>query len=731
MIDSNLFPARASTLADLPQIPAQARWVGRNASVEIGGIVLNHPHLYVGPRLGDPISENCVVDPACEVAVSNPDFSGQGLGFWPSYGKMSPRARRAYLLWNADRRQEADVHPAFVLLFFFGLEARLLLDPHPHDAAATWSEVERLAYTHRTRTFFRKVVCSLMDAFELVQVGKISRPNFAAPLGAHSPLAVKLTIGQIVKNHEPVPADALLHWAHVTPSRSFELPAADRLREFSGFFAEFLSRTRPNGLLVRDTGALPLKYTYRAASGAFSICLDEKLKQVPDIDTLPQVRLEFEMQLRTACETFARRYRRSTWSASASEQLPTASLPVERAASTASAPKVTEPQTFGRESVQDLALTHARSGEVMSMRAALKRFRGQTPKQLLASEIARLADVLASAGLGLVPDPRYDLRDPRVGDEVLVFELGDQRELAEPSAAFRNALLALMVSITLARSDGDLSGSEIALVTQIIDNFPGLGEVERARLRTEQIWLQRFPMPLAPIYKAVSSLDADHRADLARTITAIIQADTKTTHEEITFGRSLYRRLGLTDTQLQIDLGLVDPTTTPAAEAADSSASAIPPSELQTLHQPEEDDVDDDLLALLRELSEADEQPDALPLTEPEEISALFDTPVPADPALELEPQEFEELPPAGLDQLDGLDDRHKALLVQIMRATEVNRRELERIAREQRLMGFGAIEHINDCVATAHGEPIFEIGEDEVVRVNKDCQLITLKGAA
>jgi uncharacterized tellurite resistance protein B-like protein len=725
MIDNDLLTARVSTPADLPQMPAQARWFGRDTSVEIGGIRIDHPHFYVGPRESHLLSEAFIIDPACEVAARDPDFSGQGLGFWPSYARMSPRARRAYLLWNAEGRQQADVHPAFVLLFFFGLEVRLLIDPSVSDAASVWAEVDRLAHTHRNHTSFRKVVCNLMDAFELAHVGKISRPNFAAPLGAHSPLAVKLTIGQIVKNHEPVPADALLHWAYATPARSFELPAAHRLREFSGFFAEFLSRIRPNGLLVRDTGALPLKYTYRAASGAFSFCLDDKLKQVPDIDTVPQVRLEFEMLLRSACETFARRYRRSSWIANAPEQTPTASPPFQ------SAPTITEPQTFGRESVQALALAHARNGDVMSMRAALKRFRGQTPNQLLPSEIVRLADVLASAGLGLVPDPRYDLRDPRVGDEVLVFELGELRELAEPSAAFRNALLALMVSITLARSDGDLSSSEFELVTQIVDSFPGLSEVERARLKTEQLWLQRFPMPLAPIYKAASSLDADQRADLARTIIAIIQADAKTTHEEITFARSLYRRLGLTDTQLKIDLGLQDPGRALFEQTAKPIVPSVPPSELPTFDMPDGEEADDDLLALLRELSEGDEPIDALPVVETAEISELFDTAGSIEPLVEIDFAETEDLSSPHLAQLDGLDDRHKALLVHIMRATEVNRRELERIAREQRLMGFGAIEHINDCVAATHGEPIFEIGEDEVVRVNKDCQLITLKGAA
>ena len=365
------------------------------------------------------------------------------------------------------------------------------------------------------------------------------------------------------------------------------------------------------------------------------------------------------------------------------------------------------------------------------MRAALKRFRGMTPKQLLPSEITRLADVLASAGLGIVPDPRYDLGVPRLGDEVLVFELGNTRELPEPSVAFRNALLALMVSITLARSDGDLSASEIELVSQIIDNFPGLTDIERARLRTEQMWLQRFPMPLAPIYKAVSSQGPDERIELARTIVATIQADAKTTNEEITFARSLYRRLGLTDTQLQIDLGFVQPGVVEGVDATKPSLPLVAPSELASLHEAEDEDVDSDVFALLRELSEGDEQSEGLPVTEPAEISALFDGPASADRTPEPELPEIEELGSADVDQIDGLDDRHQALLVQIMRATEVNRRELERIARNYRLMGFGAIEHINDCVADIHGEPIFEVGEDEVVRVNKDCKLITLKGAA
>ena len=80
---------------------------------------------------------------------------------------------------------------------------------------------------------------------------------------------------------------------------------------------------------------------------------------------------------------------------------------------------------------------------------------------------------------------------------------------------------------------------------------------------------------------------------------------------------------------------------------------------------------------------------------------------------------------------VEGLDERHNAFLRELMRRTEVNRRELEQIAREHRLMAFGAIEHINDCIATQFGEPLLEIGDDEAARLNEECEYFQVKGAA
>ena len=72
--------------------------------------------------------EPSLVDTGLPVDWDHPDWSGATIYGLPSYSDLDPRARAAYLGWLAHGRRHEWVDIAYVLLFYHGLERRLLLE---------------------------------------------------------------------------------------------------------------------------------------------------------------------------------------------------------------------------------------------------------------------------------------------------------------------------------------------------------------------------------------------------------------------------------------------------------------------------------------------------------------------------------------------------------------------------------------------------------------------------
>ncbi|TPL01332.1 hypothetical protein FJ567_12240, partial [Mesorhizobium sp. B2-4-16] len=74
-----------------------ARWVPAGESVRVAGVVIQSGMFYLGGSFaGKAGTENCLVDPTCQVGSIRDDPEGKTLPYWPSYHSISPGARRTY-----------------------------------------------------------------------------------------------------------------------------------------------------------------------------------------------------------------------------------------------------------------------------------------------------------------------------------------------------------------------------------------------------------------------------------------------------------------------------------------------------------------------------------------------------------------------------------------------------------------------------------------------------------
>ncbi len=122
--------ARASE----PAGPAAAKsgtlavWHAKSSVVTVAGHTIGGGMVYVGAQHPSaPGGSPCFIDPALDVARSDPDTAGSGMPYWPSYARIPPRCRLAYLGWLASGRSDPAVGIGYVFLFFYGLERRLFV----------------------------------------------------------------------------------------------------------------------------------------------------------------------------------------------------------------------------------------------------------------------------------------------------------------------------------------------------------------------------------------------------------------------------------------------------------------------------------------------------------------------------------------------------------------------------------------------------------------------------
>lgn len=389
---SRALAGRAAADTETPEATV-ARWSRCSEIQLVGGQRVDTGLLYIGSRLAIQSggrNDNCLIDPNLPVAKDLPNFEGSGLTFWPDYAAMLPRDRLAFLRWHSQGRHGNGVHPAYALLFFFGLERRLILERAFDDAMPILSAVEHLAREFSECDSVKKVVANFSDAAELLLKGDVTfnaHPRRWA--GGPVPLGVLIAIGRLVAERKPIPADLLLGWVISDLSRTFPLPPPAQMSNFAEHFREHLARIRPEGAMFDHPYNVPrLSYTYRSASNTFAVCLDDCLPDVPNIALMRKMRMEAHALVREAAERFGGRTQQRTsigpLRAGLERFQPPA--PIEPASSDTS--------PSGKEALIEWARTKFDSGALISVRAALKRFRGLPPKRLDPAEIVRLADTL-------------------------------------------------------------------------------------------------------------------------------------------------------------------------------------------------------------------------------------------------------------------------------------------------------------------------------------------------
>jgi hypothetical protein len=260
----------------------------------VAGTVLRGGLLYVSsglPEARNGTVEPALMDPWLPIDPQRPDWSGESMGYWPSYSTVSPQARAAYLSWLAGGRNSPNAYIGYVFLYFYGLERRLIIDvanlPDPaREYAILTEEIRRLLKIYRGNGSFRGYAESLLNAAAILDPAiRYDRPPEVAGWSYELPMELRIGLAQLSIAGRPIPADWALSWYCHHPETFLRTPATRCAEEFQELFAARYQARFGDGMVLKPNKAR-LSVSYAAASSGFHGSVTLENSTLPDVGKL-------------------------------------------------------------------------------------------------------------------------------------------------------------------------------------------------------------------------------------------------------------------------------------------------------------------------------------------------------------------------------------------------------------------------------------------------------------
>jgi tellurite resistance protein len=473
----------------------------------------------------------------------------------------------------------------------------------------------------------------------------------------------------------------VLSWFLCHPEKNLRTSAKRCLDEFIALFRLRFEERFPQGLKVTKPRPA-LKASYQAASREFDGTVNPSIdgKPIPDISGLRkpiEIAQEIADEVMEDLEKFSRYLGRN----------PDGRGSVEAHALL--------PQDLRRlfpsdalEKIRSWAAGVTESGGLVAVGDVLERLEGERPEKPGKRQLTGAADALARVGFGLAPDPRFALRSPTIGEPVVLFDLGGPVEqLEDVSTSYKAALMELALGSFVAHADGVISEHEKTSLEAQVRSVTGLTDHEQRRLRANLAWFVAVPPDMKLLRRKLKETGADQQSAIRAALVAAAHADGIVKPEEVAEIEKLYRALCLDPNLVYSDLhagGVPDAPTRVRAAQPGAPGETIP-AELQATPQR----LDAARVASIRQ--------------DTDRVSAVL-----AD-IFAVDPQENEGVEAVAASPLAGLDEKHTALIREIIVRPHWTEGEFSELATRHGLMVAGALETINEWAFGAHDEALIE----------------------
>ncbi len=672
---------------------AQAHWISPEDTIEIAGLSISGGMIYVGSGLrgGFGQIEPALINPSLKVSQRNVDLNLRLTDYWPTYSECTPDARRAYLQWLASGRRALEANVGYVFLFFYGLERRVLVDA-PADLAAKADipkiiqEVKRLLTNYSEHSSFRRYASQFLGYIEAESVEPMSyKQTPPQDKSFELPLRLRIGLGQLAVDQQPVPASWAHAWALADPN-IVRRTAVGRCSEiFETLFIGKYADTYGDGLRL-PINRTKLKIAYQPASAALSgRNFTRNIGDLPDVSALsaPVKKLQDLVNICTdLLDPFSRFIGRNPDKKDALEGvllLPAAYWPNSL-----------------RTELNDIKAQVRDGMLVMSFGELTGRLK--SAGTLSRDKILGLARALESLQLGMEPDVLSGHKLPKIEDSVALFIADPDESAVRSTPAYQAASVTLDLACSVALADGNASGPELIHLTRQIESWTHLSSAHRKRLKAHLRLSIKQPTTLTGLKKKLEPLSLEAKRTIAKFLAHLAEADGTVSPDEVKFLERVYKTLRLDAKLVYSDLHSAG---TPIKGVAFSEAQKLPSAATFVL--------DPERIAQLQK--------------ETEDVTVLLAS-VFADEVVAPETAPAEEEVSPHQPSIMGLDQSYIAFLRMLISRPTWTRQELADVAADMELMLDGALEHINEAsldnfdATLVDGDDLIEVNQEVVEKL-------------
>lgn len=622
------------------------------------------------------------IDPSLPVARAGHDKEGKGMPYWPGYSSIPPECRATYLDWLAAGAKDGSYSPGYMFLYFYGIERRFFVDePGVDERRDLIEEVRRLSDLFAENRSAQRYLSDFIEfaVVSITEVGSI-QPVFDHS-GWEVPFSVKLAIGAHLENGDNLDAGWLLSWFLCHPEKNLRTSAKRCRDEFISLFRVRFNARFPQGLKVSKPRKM-LQGTYQAASREFNRTVNPTIngKPVPDISGLRkpiEIAQEIADEVMDELEKFSRYIGRNPDGRGSVEAH--ALLPTELR------------QMFPSEDLDRIkrwATEAVEQGGLVPVGDVIQRLEGARPAKLGKRQLTGAADALARLGYGLAPDPRFALRSPQIDEPVVIFDLGGEVEqLEQVSTKYKAALMELALASFVAHADGVITELERKNLDNQARTVEGLTDHEKRRLRANLEWFLAVPPDMSLLRRKLKDTEADQQSAIRAALVAAAHADGVVRPEEVAEIEKVYRALGLDPNLIYSDLhagGVPD-----APLRVREARPGMPGEAIPVEPQPQGTKLDADRIASIRQ--------------DTDRVSAVL-----AD-IFSVDVDDEDGTEEAPMSVLAGLDQKHSALVREIISRQHWSEQEFSELATRHGLLAAGALETVNEWAFGAYDEALLE----------------------
>lgn len=546
----------------------KGRWITPEENISVAGVIIEGGYFYFGGQLntenlGDYYTRSSDPDPslvneALPIQPASRTYQDESLDYWPSFFKLSPRSRGAYLNWLASARNDISTPIGYVFIYFYGLERRIFVDGKvdgtkragsgakvsDEEYTDLFQEVIRLSVCYREHKVFQHYACQLIEAMIIIRPHLCSVNNESDYFASGQSLLFKFRLASAVNSGLPISGSLALAWIKYYAEYTLRTPARRCAEEFNLLFEKRYLEIFSSGLFVKPNKTR-LELQYFPASGSLR-GLNIVTPDLPDPVFLKSP-VQKLMQIAEKCTNELEAYSRYLGKKETSrDDIEAVMLLPDDLINLYADTIINKFRHWADKKISQysgLALV-SEFWTCLNKTAA---------ERINKKEAEFMQNVAQRAGYGIAPDLRHHFTKADSDGYIVLFNV-ESGEVLLPSTEFSSLAVTLQLGVLISKADKLIDTSEQEALNKIIDNNESISLTEKKALHAYLIWLLNSPDSLSGLKVKIESLGMSDKHAISQSIIAIAWADGKIDPSEIKRLEKIYSMLGLNNEAVTSDI---------------------------------------------------------------------------------------------------------------------------------------------------------------------------------